>query len=356
MKNLRLRAVKSKLERNGLSELKSRGSINPIAEKAAFFMLKELFEKEREILSHFFDHIDLRAAERLFEILKECKGLIIVTGVGKSGLIAEKIALTMTSTGSRAFFLSPSNAMHGDIGIVSKEDVFLMISKSGESEELLQMIPFLRNRGVMPIAIVNNGASRLAKACEFSVVLPMEKELCPFDLVPTTSAVMQMIFGDVLAVALMKHKNFSLLEYAMNHPAGRIGRRLTLRVRDLMLKGHDLPLCRPTDKLVDTLVELSNKRSGCVLIVSEQKELLGIFTDGDLRRSLQDLGSEALEAEMRHVMTKTAKFIHSDEMASQALSLMEEDQQHPVTVLPVVDAELKVVGLIKMHDIVQSGL
>lgn len=319
-------------------------------------MLKELFEKEREILNHFFDRIDLDTADKLFNILKECKGLIIITGVGKSGLVAEKIAMTMTSTGTRAFFLSPINAMHGDIGIVSKDDVFLMLSKSGESEELLQIIPYLRNRGVMPIAIVNNGNSRLAKACEFSVVLPMEKELCPFDLVPTTSAVTQMIFGDALAIALMRHKDFSLLDYAMNHPAGKIGRRLTLRVRDLMLKGRDVPLCRPDDKLVETLVELSNKRCGCVLIVDSDQALLGIFTDGDLRRSLQKLGPKALEATMLEVMTKAAKFIKCDEMASQALALMEADQHHPVTVLPVIDEEQKVVGLIKMHDIVQSGL
>jgi arabinose-5-phosphate isomerase len=319
-------------------------------------MLKELFEKEREILTHFFDHIDLQAAENMFDMLKACKGMVITTGVGKSGLIAEKIALTMTSTGSRAFFLSPTNAMHGDMGIVSKEDVFLMISKSGESDELLQMIPFLRNRGVKPIAIVNQANSRLAKACELCMVLPMEKELGPFDLVPTTSAVTHLIFGDILAVALMTHKNFSLLDYAMNHPAGRIGRRLTLRVQDLMLKGRDVPLCRPKDKLVDTLVELSNKRCGCVLVVDDQQKLLGIFTDGDLRRSLQKLGPQALETSMQEVMTKTAKFIKSDEMASQALITMEADQKHPVSVLPVVDEVLKVVGLIKMHDIVQSGL
>lgn len=318
--------------------------------------LKKLLEKEREILFRFFEQIDLQAADRLFKILKECKGLIFISGVGKSGLIAEKIAVTMTSTGSRAFFLSPTNAMHGDIGIVSKDDVFLMISKSGESEELLQMVPFLRNRGVMPIAIVNNSHSRLAKACEFAVVLPMEKELCPFDLVPTTSAVIQLIFGDVLAVALMMHKDFGLAEYAMNHPAGKIGRRLTLRVKDLMLKGNDLPLCRPSDKLVDTLVELSNKRCGCVLIVDAEKYLLGIFTDGDLRRALQKLGPVALETTMQSLMVHTARVISSEEMASQALSLMEGDQLRPITVLPVLDDESRVVGLIKLHDIIQSGL
>lgn len=323
---------------------------------AADISLKKLLEKEREILFRFFEQIDLSAADRLFQILKECKGLIFISGVGKSGLIAEKIAVTMTSTGSRAFFLSPTNAMHGDIGIVSKDDVFLMISKSGESEELLQMVPFLRNRGVTPIAIVNNSHSRLAKACEFSVVLPMEKELCPFDLVPTTSAVIQLIFGDVLAVALMMHKDFSLVDYAMNHPAGKIGRRLTLRVKDLMLKGKDIPLCHPSDKLVNTLVELSNKRCGCVLVVDDQQHLLGIFTDGDLRRALQKLGSEALETTMQSLMTPTARFISSEEMASQALSLMEADQHRPITVLPVLNEELRVVGLIKLHDIIQSGL
>lgn len=319
-------------------------------------MLKELLAKEREILNHFFDHLDLQAANRLIEILKACKGLIIITGVGKSGLVAEKIAQTMTSTGSRAFFLSPTNAMHGDIGIVSKEDVFLIISKSGESDELLQMIPFLRNRGVMPIAIVNNGNSRLAKACDFSVILPMEKELCPFDLVPTTSCVTQMIFGDALAVELMMNKNFGLIEYASNHPAGRIGRRLTLKVKDLMLKGTDVPLCKPLDKLIDTLVELSDKRCGCVIVVNEENKLLGIFTDGDLRRSLQKFGSKVLETTMLEIMTKCARHIRSEQMASEALTLMEADQKHPITVLPVIDEKEKVVGLIKMHDIVQSGL
>lgn len=319
-------------------------------------MLKELLEKEREILTHFFDHIDLTAADHLFSLLKECKGMIILSGVGKSGLIGEKIAMTMTSTGSRAFFLSPTNALHGDIGIVSKDDIFLMISKSGESDELLQMIPFLRNRGVTLVAIVNKAHSRLSKACDFTVVLPIEKELCPYDLMPTASAVTQLIFGDILSVALMTYKNFSLMEYAMNHPAGRIGRRLTLRVGDLMLKGKDIPLCYPEDRLVDTLVELSDKRCGCVLVIDKEQSLMGIFTDGDLRRSLQKFGSQALEATMKEVMTKTAKLIKSDEMASQALTIMEGDQQHPVTVLPVLDENSKVVGLIKMHDIVQSGL
>lgn len=319
-------------------------------------MLKELFEKEKAVLNHFFDTIDLSILDKLLDAMKECKGMIILSGVGKSGLIAEKIALTLTSTGSRAYYLSPANALHGDIGIVNKEDIFILISKSGESEELLHLIPFLRNKGVKPIALVNKANSRLGKACDLCITLPMEKELCPFDLVPTTSAVSQMIVGDVLAVALMMYKNFSMVEYAKNHPAGKIGRQLILKVSDLMLRDKDVPLCAPEDKLVDTLVELSDKKCGCVLVINNEQKLLGIFTDGDLRRSLQKLGPKALDSKMEEIMTVTARHIDVDAMASQALSIMESDQKHPITVLPVLNREKKVVGLIKMHDIVQSGL
>ncbi len=319
-------------------------------------MLKELFEKERELLNHFFDHLDLASCEQLFELIKKCNGVVIITGIGKSSLVAEKIALTMTSTGSRAFFLSPTNALHGDIGIVTKNDIFLMISKSGESEELLQMVPYLRNKGVKLVAIVNNRESRLAKAADLCVALPMERELCPFDMVPTTSSVTQMIFGDVLAVALMTDKKFSLLDYAMNHPAGKIGRSLILRVKDLMLVGKDIPLCQPHDTLVETLVELSNKKCGCVMVVNAEKVLMGIFTDGDLRRALQKHGSNALAITMHDLMTSSPRYINADELASQALSTMEADQKRPITVLPVVNASHHVVGIIRMHDILQSGL
>lgn len=319
-------------------------------------VLKQLFAQEKEALLHFFDTLDLAAVEQLFNLLKDCQGLIVVSGVGKSGLVAEKIALTMTSTGTRAFYLAPSNAMHGDIGIVTSKDVFIMISKSGESEELLQMIPTLRNKGVKLIAVSSNPSSRLVKACEHSLCLPLEKELCPYDLAPTTSTVIQMIFGDVLAIALMLSKQFSLADFAANHPAGRIGRRLTMKVQDLMLRGKDIPLCHPDDKLVNTLVELSNKRCGCVMVVDKKNTLLGIFTDGDLRRALQNHGPKALDADMQAIMTKKPRFVGPEELAAKALSLMESDQKNPITVLPVIDSKDIVVGLIKMHDIVQSGL
>jgi arabinose-5-phosphate isomerase len=319
-------------------------------------VIRELFNKERAALTYFFDKLDISAIEKLVEILKSAPGMIILTGVGKSGLVAEKIALTLTSTGTRAYFLSPINALHGDIGIVSPDDVFIMLSKSGESEELLQMVPFLRNKGVKLVSIVNKENSRLAKASDFSVVLPMERELCHFDLVPTTSAITHMLLGDVLAVALMGLKNFTLVDYAKNHPSGKIGRRLTLRVSDLMLKGDDIPLCSPKDSIVSTLVELSNKKCGCLLVVDKEKRLQGIFTDGDLRRSLVNHGHKALEKTVEEVMTLSPRHTKADHLAEQALKVMEGDQKHPVTVLPVLDDAGTVFGLIKMHDIIQSGL
>lgn len=319
-------------------------------------MLKELLNQERESLNHFFDHIDLPQLQKLLEMLEACKGLVIVTGVGKSGLIAEKFAVTLTSTGSRAFYLSPSTALHGDIGIVTDQDVFIMISKSGESEELLNLVPYVRNKGAKIAAIVTNPSSRLAKASDFALSLPVERELCPYDLAPTTSTVIQMIVGDVLSIALMRLKNITSDQFAMNHPAGRIGRRIFTKVKDLMIQGQGIPLCRPDNHLMDVMVTLSDKRCGCILVVDAEQHLLGIFTDGDLRRSLQKYGVKALETRMEEIMTRTPRSISDKELAWSALLLMEADQKHPITVLAVLDDQEKVVGIIKMHDIVQSGL
>ncbi len=319
-------------------------------------VLKELLDKEKEYLNHFFASIDLQALEKFTETLLSCQGTLIFSGVGKSGLVAEKIAMTMTSTGTRAFFLSPTNALHGDIGILSAKDMAVIISKSGESDELLHLIPYMRNKGVKIGAIVTKVSSRLAKAVDFVLPIPAEKELCPFDMAPTTSTIIQQIIGDVLAIALMQLKNFTLDEFAKNHPAGRIGRRILTRVNELMISGAGVPLAHPDDKLVNILVELSNKQCGCVLVINQQKELLGIFTDGDLRRALQKHGAKALEFTIEQMMTRSPRWIGEHELAWDALQVMEADQKRPITVLAVLDEAKKVVGIIKMHDIVQSGL
>ncbi|MFQ5729087.1 MAG: SIS domain-containing protein [Waddliaceae bacterium] len=319
-------------------------------------ILQELFEKERGYLNRFFDELDVDATDEVLKTLYDCKGTIILTGVGKSGLIAKKIAVTMTSTGTRAIFLSPTNALHGDIGIVKPNDVFIIFSKSGESDELLSLIPFVRNKGIKIVGIFNNTNSRLGSAVDVSLRLPETKELCPFDLAPTTSTTIQIIVGDVLAISLMRLKNFSVDDFAQFHPAGRIGKRITMCVKDLMLTGSKIPLCKPEDKLVDTLVELSNKQCGCVLIVDPNNKLMGLFTDGDLRRALQNKGTEALEFQVQDLMTKTPRWIVPGALAWDAMKLMESDQKHPIMILPVLDEDKTVLGLIKMHDIVQSGV
>lgn len=318
-------------------------------------IIKELLDNERSYLNHFFENLNYEEVNKVLLTLCNCKGMIILTGVGKSGLVAEKIAVTMTSTGTRALFLSPINALHGDIGIINKGDVFVILSKSGESEEILSLIPYVRNKGATIIAIVSVPSCRLAKAVDLPLILPSEKELCPFDMAPTTSTIIQMIVGDVLAIALMKIKNVSIEDYVLSHPGGKIGKRVTLKVKDLMLTREKIPLCKPHDKLIDTLVELSNKQCGCILIVDKSEKMLGIFTDGDLRRTLQNEGAQALEFEIQTLMTKTPRFIEPEMLAWQALEKMEADQKHPITVLPVVEAG-KVIGIIKMHDIVQSGV
>ncbi len=318
-------------------------------------MLKELLLKQREYINYFFEHLDLKIVEKLFKLFMECQGVIFFTGVGKSGLVAEKIAVTMTSTGSRAIFISPINAMHGDIGILTDKDLMVMVSKSGESEELLHLIPAIRNKHAKIISIVSDPKSRLALSSDFNIILPLKRELCPYNMVPTTSTTIQGILGDALAVALMLAKNFTIDDYAINHPAGRIGRRITVRVSDLMLRNSAIPLCKPTDKLVDTLVELSNKRCGCVLVVDANQKLLGIFTDGDLRRGLLNKGSNALEETIENLMTRNPRMIAPDRLAVEAMEIMEADQKNAITVLPVVEED-HVVGLIKLHDIVQSGI
>lgn len=319
-------------------------------------MLNELFSEQRKQIDSFFSKVCLQSTEKLLDAFLKCEGVIFFTGIGKSGLVAKKIAVTMISTGTKALYLSPGNALHGDIGMVSSKDLFVFLSKSGESDELLNLLPYLRNKGVSLVSLVCNPTSRLAKACDISVTLPMEKELCPFNLAPTTSTAIQLLYGDILAIAMMRQKNVQLEQYRNNHPAGRIGRSLTLRVKDLMLRDENLPLCQPNNKLAEVLVELSNKRCGCLLVVDQNHVLMGIFTDGDLRRALQKHGTAAIDKELQELMTHSPKWISPDTLAVDAVKLMEADQKKPITVLPVLNEGRKVVGIIKMHDILQSGL
>lgn len=316
-------------------------------------LVESLISEQRTYVNHFFDQVNLEEIEKAVHTCLECKGMLILTGVGKSGIIAEKIAMTLVSTGTRALFLPIANFLHGDIGVVGKEDVVLMLSKSGESNELLSLLPYIKRKGAKVLAIVSDDESRLARSSDQTVYLPVVKELCPFDLAPTTSTAVQLLFGDLLSMALMKEKGFSIEEFATNHPRGAIGKKITLRVKDLMRKGDELPLCRSSDLLVDQIVQLSDKKCGCLLVEGEEGELLGIFTDGDLRRALQTDGASAMKLSMEVLMTRNPISIGGEELAQTALKKMQQKQL--VTVVPVVE-EGKLIGLIRLHDIIHEGI
>lgn len=319
-------------------------------------MLNELLKREREGLDYFFDEFDLEQIDKLLQMILNSQGALFFTGVGKSGLVAKKIAQTMTSTGSRSIYLSPIDALHGDIGIVTNKDIVFLLSKSGETDELLSLLPTLRNKEITTVAVVSNLSSRLAKECDFVINLPCKLELCPFDMAPTMSTTIQMIFGDILSIALMQKRNFSKDQFAENHPAGRIGKRIHLKVKDLMVQNNALPICHPEDKIVDVLVELSNKRCGCLLIIDQEHHLEGIFTDGDLGRSLQTYGKEMFDKKIGDVMTRNPKSIQAQNLAIEAMYMMEKNQKKAITVLPVIQEDKTLVGLIRLHDILQSGL
>lgn len=318
-------------------------------------MLKEIFENQRDYLLHFLDHLNVDQMEKIYQASLKCKGLLIFTGVGKSGIIAEKIAMTLTSTGTRALYLPAMNFLHGDIGMVSEGDLVFLLSKSGETEELLNLVPFFKRKKATLVAVVCHPNSRLCKNSDLAITLPVKRELCPFDMAPTTSTVAQLLFGDALAVALMRGKEFTVEAFALTHPAGSLGKQMTLLVEDLMLKQEQLPLCHAHQLLSEVLVELSNKKCGCLLVVDEEKKLLGMFTDGDLRRALQMQGSSVLEQTIESLMTHSAVIASPHELAWDVMRKMQIDPKKWVMMCPVLK-EGKVEGIVRMHDIIHAGL
>ncbi len=313
--------------------------------------MQSLFHKQKQFLDYFYHHLDIASCESLCDKLLNSSGHCFLTGVGKSGYIAQKIAATLLSTGTRASFLPPLDALHGDLGMVSPGDSVLILSKSGETEELLQLIPFLKNRGVYLCGVTSHAQGRLVKQVDHVVVLPLQEELCPFGLAPTTSTEIQLLFGDVLAVAIMQAKGFTVTDFSSNHPSGQIGKRISVKVKELMLDLQKTPLCSPDLFLEEVLIDFTDKRCGCLIVVDKEKNLQGIFTDGDLRRALQAKGEKVLKQKIGDLMTRAPIRIEAEALAWDAMKLMEG----VTTVLPVI-GEGKVVGIVKMHDLVQAGL
>jgi len=289
------------------------------------------------------------------QLLGQCGGKVVVTGLGKSGLICRKIAATFASTGTPAFFLHSGDGMHGDLGMVVKGDVVLAISNSGETEEILKLLPHFKLHGIKLIAMTGNPESSLAKAAD--VVLNVgAKEACPLGLAPTTSTTVALAMGDALAVVLLEQKGFKEEDFAVRHPGGILGRRLILRVEDIMHRGDQLPLVSHDLFVKDALFEITSKRLGVTGVTDGSGRLIGVITDGDLRRGLQTHGDAILHKRTAEVMTANPRTIDKDVLAAQALAEMEENSPRPITCLFVLDRGNKPVGIIHLHDILKTGI
>ena len=286
------------------------------------------------------------------ELLTSCKGKIIISGMGKSGIIGQKIAATMASTGSTALFLHPADAAHGDLGIVSRDDVVVCLSKSGTTEEMNFIIPALRKIGAKIIAMTGNQRSFLAQNADIMLDTDIEKEACPYDLAPTTSTTAMLAMGDALAICLMQQKKFTQRDFALTHPKGSLGRRLTVKVTDIMAKDDALPLVTESASVTDLILEMTSKRYGVSAVVNGDGRLSGIFTDGDLRRLVQS-GREFLCLSAGSVMTANPKTVTTSTMAKECLDILET---YRITQLLVCDNEERPVGIVHIHDLVTLGL
>lgn len=318
-----------------------------------FSQVIQLLKLEARAIERTAEKLDRQSVERAIEILNDCVSKVIVTGVGKSGVIAQKIAQTMTSTGTVAIFVHPSDALHGSLGIITKGDVVIALSNSGETEELLTILPTLKQREISVIAIVGNTNSNLARYAEVVLDASVDQEACPLNLAPTTSTTVALAIGDALAMSLMQTKGLTAEDFALNHPAGRLGKRLTVKVRNLM---HESPNVTCQSNWLEIVKALSKHSLGAVNVVDEGGQLIGIVTDGDLRRTIEKTRGENLEkltCEM--MMTKNPTVATPEMLAYNALRLM-EDRARQISVLPVVDENGISVGLLRLHDIVRSGL
>jgi len=326
--------------------------------QSSFSQVVELLQAEADAIGKAAARLQAGEIDRVIGILSDCKGKIVLLGVGKSGIIAQKIAATMTSSGTAAVYLHPSDALHGGLGIVTSDDVVIMLSNSGETDELLELLPYLKRREVPLVAIVGNLKSTIAQRADAVIDATVDQEACPLNLAPTASTTVALAIGDALAMTLMQSKGLTETDFASNHPAGQLGKRLNLRVADLMHSGSENPTIGMDASFMDIVSGITQYGLGAVNVVDNEGRLAGIITDGDLRRSLQRMGPRDLAfANLRcdDLMTHNPTVTNPEMLAFDALRLM-EDRPSQINVLPVVDGNGQCVGLIRLHDIVRSGL
>jgi arabinose-5-phosphate isomerase len=285
-------------------------------------------------------------------LILACKGRVIVSGIGKSGHIARKIASTLSSTGTPAYFVHPAEASHGDLGMIQREDVFIGISYSGESDELLQIVPLVKRQGAKLVVIAGNAASSLAREASVYLDAAVDQEACPLNLAPTASTTAALALGDALAVALLDARGFSADDFARSHPGGTLGRRLLTHVADVMRTGEAVPMVQASATLADAILEITRKGMGMTAVVDVERRLIGLFTDGDLRRAIErngDLRGRSIES----VMTRAPRAIQPEALAVEAVEMMESRKS---TQLPVVDAAGRLVGALNIHDLFRAKI
>jgi len=315
----------------------------------------ELLRHEADAIAAAADRLDARRFSEAVEILARCTGAVAAVGAGTSGIVARKIAATLTSTGTPALFVHPGDALHGGLGVIGPDEVVIAVSNSGETDELSALLPYFRSRGVKVIAIVGKLDSTLANAAAVALDAFAEREAGPHGLVPTASVAVALAVGDALALTVMEVKGITREAFAANHPSGRLGRRLTLRVRDVMHAGDQHPVTRLDAPLLEVVSRITAGGLGAVNVVSDGARLLGIVTDGDVRRMLQSCDPSELGARRaEEIMTREPTVIDPDAMAYDALQLMEK-RPSQIAVLPVVEAG-RCVGIVRLHDLVRIGL
>lgn len=290
--------------------------------------------------------------DKAIDILYNCKGRVIVTGMGKSGIIGKKIAATLSSTGTPAYFLHPAESTHGDSGVITRNDVIIAISNSGETQELMNLLPLIKRFGCEMIGMTGNINSTLAKTSEVVLDISVEKEACPLGKAPTASTTATLAMGDALAVCLMEKKGFTKEDFLMYHPSGKLGKGLTYKVRDLMISGDKMPIVSENETFTDVINTISEYKLGMAMIIASDKKLLGVLTDGDIRRTIIKYPNTS-NLKIKDVMTVNPKRITEEAYAASALNLMEK---YSITALPVVDENNVPVGVIHVHDLLRAGV
>jgi arabinose-5-phosphate isomerase len=325
--------------------------MSKLSESEALKIAQEVIKSEVSAINNLKKTLDKNlylACNKIYN----CKGKLIIIGVGKSGHIANKLAATFSSTGTPSFFVHPSEAMHGDIGVISKQDIILLISNSGCTPEIIPILPHLKKIGCSILSLCGNKKSKIYEKSDISLSINIKKEACPLNLAPTSSTSVTLVLGDIIAIILMGMRKFKSEEFAKNHPGGRLGKNLNLKIKDIMRSGKDIPLIKKQKKLKDVLIEMTRKNMGCVIIANHKSNAVGFFTDGDLRRAINKL-LDIHETPIEKIMTKKFLTCSASDYATDILNLMNKNK---INSLPVLDTKNKIIGVVNMHILIEAGI